>query len=119
MKNELNSIMKKAQKEFGDTIDFIWKSSRLIDNEIQTEFAKAKEYFPDDSNRALMRLKFNMERLENVFPYLIATGNLFCVSSLFEIYMLGLSQIITKVLHNRANKTQQSSELTSIGSVSS
>jgi hypothetical protein len=94
-----------AFSEFSDVIDYIWKAPRLIESEFKLELEKLKSYFPltgDDEHDAQsrkyrkMRWQHEGKKLTGVFPYLMATGNLFIGIALFETYSLMLCKEIDK-----------------------
>jgi hypothetical protein len=80
--------------EFNNLADYVWKSPRLLEHETALEQKKLARYFPDDSKTAEMRWKHESHKLTRVFPYLIAVGNLYSATSLFESYMLLLADIL-------------------------
>jgi hypothetical protein len=92
----LETLSKGAYREFNDVSDYIWKSPNLIHHETKVEVEKLKEYFPNNFEGAKIRWRFESQKLNNVFPYLIAVGNLFNVLSLFESYLLLLASEIEK-----------------------
>jgi hypothetical protein len=53
--------------------------------------AKLDDYFPDNPELRERRWMFESSKLNHTFPYLFATGNLFCAVSLFETYLLVLA----------------------------
>jgi hypothetical protein len=84
-----------AYLEFGDIGDFIWKAPRFIDAERKLEIGKLDAYFPivGDADKdtfanklRTMRWADESHKLENVFPFMIASGNLFASVSVFETY---------------------------------
>ena len=79
-----------AYEEFNNLGDFIYKAPRLVKSERESELAKLERYFPNDSNLRDLRWQAESHNLDHVFPYLIATGNLFALLSLFESYLLAL-----------------------------
>ena len=90
------SIENQAIQEFSDISDYIWKSTRLIDHETQLEKEKLRHYFPNDIKSNELRWKYESNKLNSIFPYLIAVGNLFNVLSVFESYLLLLSIEVEK-----------------------
>jgi len=65
-------------------------------------------YFPDDAKRRELRWTHESHKLDHVFPYLIAVGNLFALLSLFESYLLLLCfelQLYTTVQLNGIHGT--------------
>ena len=93
----LTSLRKRVYSEFSDAADYVWKSPRLLDHERQLERDKLDAYFPDAHESteasALRDLRWVLEKdkIDNVFPYLIAVGNFVSLVSLFETYCLRLS----------------------------
>jgi len=96
--NEIQKLSKTAQIEFSDSSDYIWKSPRLLQKEHEIELDKLSKYFPGRPDLAELRWKFESEKLNSIFPYLISTGNLYSVTSLFETYLLRLSKELEKGL---------------------
>jgi hypothetical protein len=80
----------RASEEFDNLSDFIWKAPRLVESERTLELAKLERYFPDDVESREVRWRAESLKLDHVFPYLVAIGNLFALLSLFESYMLAL-----------------------------
>jgi hypothetical protein len=80
----------RASEEFESLSDFIWKAPRLVETEKELDLAKLEQYFPNDPESRELRWKYESHKLDHVFPYLIAVGNLFALLSLFESYMLAL-----------------------------
>lgn len=89
--DQLQKLSARAQREFVDVSDFIWKAPRLIDHERKLELTKLDDYFPDHPELRERRWKMESHKLDHTFPYLIAAGNLFSVVSLFESYLLLLA----------------------------
>jgi hypothetical protein len=87
----LKQLSASAQLEFEDVADFFWKVPRFIEHERQLELAKLDDYFPDNLELRERRWMFESSKLNHTFPYLVATGNLFCAASLFETYLLVLA----------------------------
>ncbi len=94
-----------AMREFSDVADYFWKSMRFVENEMRSEVSKLEAYFPfcGDQERdrlaaKLRKMRWSLEqrKLNSVFPYLIANGNLFTCVSLFETYVLRLCQQLEK-----------------------
>ena len=96
--NMVKMLASLASREFSDTLDFVWKSPRFLRDERGREMRKAIKYFPGDIRMSLLRWRHHKHRLNNVFPYLVATGNLFCVMSLFEVYMLRLARTLEEIV---------------------
>jgi hypothetical protein len=79
-----------AYEEFNGLGDYIWKVPRFVDSERESELAKLEQYFPDKSRLRDLRWQAESHNLDHVFSYLIATGNLYALLSLFESYLLAL-----------------------------
>jgi len=94
--NKYEELAGRAYREFTDVADFIWKSPRLIEQETELEVRKLRDYYLNDEKHAKLRWHFESNKLNKVFPYLIAVGNLFSIMSLFETYLLQLSIEIEK-----------------------
>jgi hypothetical protein len=95
-----------AYSEFEDVADYIWKAPRLIEHEFKLEVPKLAAYFPltgnpehDANSKKLRRVRWHLEgkKLNQVFPYLIATGNLFSSVALFETWNLILCKELEKM----------------------
>jgi hypothetical protein len=102
---QLDGLAASAYHEFGDALDYIWKSPRLIESETKLEAKKLDAYFPSSRKKEkgsvlglLREARWILEnnKLTGVFPYLMATGNLFASTSLFETYCLMLCKQIEK-----------------------
>lgn len=90
--SDIYRVLKESvYQEFSDVIDYIWKSPRLIEHETKIEKEKLLNYFPNDNEHADRRWKSESNKLNGIFPDLIAVGNLFNALSLFESYLLTLS----------------------------
>jgi hypothetical protein len=94
--NEIDIITESAHREFSDAADYIWKTPRFIDKEFADELQK----LPNDPEIASIRWHFESKKLKHVFPFLLATGNLFSVTSLFETYLLRLAKEVEKITSN-------------------
>jgi hypothetical protein len=101
-----------AYFEFTDVADYIWKSPRLIESEFKLEIEKLNAYFPvkgDDKQDAQnikyrkMRWQHERKKLTAIFPYLMATGNLFSIISLFETYCFILCKELDVQLPRKRN----------------
>lgn len=95
--DSIDLIAKGAQREFSDAADYVWKTPRFIEKEFTDELQK----LPNDPELAHLRWRFESNKLRNVFPFLQATGNLFSVTSLFEIYLLRLASVLEKITGNK------------------
>jgi hypothetical protein len=103
--DQLRGLSKAAYIEFSDVLDFIWKTPKLIESETKLEIRKLQTKFPlngdpehDAMSEKLRRMRWVHEhhKLENVFPYLMATGNLFSSISIFETYCLMLCKVVER-----------------------
>lgn len=94
---EIERLRDQAYLEFTDVSDFIWKAPRLIDSERNLEARKLDAYFPHDGEHRQRRKEIGQRKLDSVFPYMLATGNLFSLLSLFESYLLLLAEEIQKI----------------------
>lgn len=92
--NELHRLADSAGSEFDYLSDYIWKSPKLLEQETKLELRKLKVYFPNDSEGARLRWAHESHKLTRVFPYLIAVGNLFMATSIFESYMFLLAEAV-------------------------
>jgi hypothetical protein len=88
---QIQKLASSAHREFCDVSDYIWKSPKLVSHEKKLELEKLQLYFPDRADLRELRWKHEEHKLHNVFPFLIATGNLFSTISLFETYALLLA----------------------------
>ena len=96
--DSIEQLRERASREFWDITDFIWKAPHLIDHEAKLEAKKLDAYFPDKSINRSRRKESETRKLEGTFPYMISTGNLFSVISVFETYLLLLAgelQVLT------------------------
>jgi hypothetical protein len=84
------NLAAQASEEFVNLGDFIYKAPRLIDHERELELSKLDLYFPSGGMGRELRWESERHKLDHVFPYMIATGNLFALLSLFESYMFAL-----------------------------
>ena len=91
LSDQLQNLGVRAEREFVDISDFIWKAPRLIDHERKLELSKLDSYFPNHPELKEWRWEMESHKLDHTFPYLIAVGNLFSVVSLFESYLLLLA----------------------------
>lgn len=95
-KPNLDIIAESAHREFSDAADYVWKTPRFIEKEFRDELQK----LPNDPKIARLRWHFESNKLNHVFPFLQATGNLFSVTSLFETYLLRLAKELEKITGN-------------------
>ncbi|WP_242201748.1 MULTISPECIES: hypothetical protein [unclassified Pseudomonas] len=99
------SMIPAVRSQLGDMSDFVWKSSSIIKNEVKVEAAKLNEYFPVGSGESSDRLRaarltLSRQRIEEVYPYMQATGNFFAVLSAFEAFLLLLSKEVSILFDN-------------------
>jgi hypothetical protein len=96
---------REAMDEFGDVGDYIWKLPRFIEQETAREKDKLEAYVPltDDleANKKVIywrkqRWDHESKKLLQLFPNLIATGNLYSCLAIFEAYCLRLSRLIER-----------------------
>ena len=66
-----------ALGEFSDLGDYVWKSPSLIKTQEQIELKKLDDYFPNNPDLRDLRWRGESQKLYRVFPYLLATSNLF------------------------------------------
>lgn len=109
--NEADSLRRLARMalfEFGNITDFVWKNPGLLKSEMEVELKKLDLYFPlsgDEEKDAraleLRQLRWSEEsrKLKSIFPYLMASGNLFSMMSVFEAYCLNLCREMEKRTH--------------------
>jgi hypothetical protein len=106
--NAFKKLANRAYFEFGDVCDFVWKSPRLIETETELEKNKIRSYFPlskgkEKDHLAIIGVRWALEhnKLVNVFPRLIAVGNLFNSVSLFEVFCLSLCRELERATGKR------------------
>ncbi len=87
----LKALCQDAHLGFDDTLDFIWKAPEFIALQEQIEQRKLEEECDDIRG---FRWALESRKLYRVFPMLMATGNLFTSTSLFEIYLLQLAKVL-------------------------
>ncbi|AEA71626.1 Hypothetical protein PSEBR_cmegm128 [Pseudomonas brassicacearum subsp. brassicacearum NFM421] len=93
--HDIIGILNSALREWIDIGDFVWKSDHVITREKEIEQKKIKSYFPDkDAAKDVIaaRAEILQNRLENTYPYMISSGNLFSILSIFEAYLLRLAR---------------------------
>jgi hypothetical protein len=83
----LHGLAALAYEEFGDALDYVWKTPRFIKSEENIELEKLEAYVGRVKEA---RWEHEYRRLNYVFPYLMAAGNLFTSASLFETCCLRL-----------------------------
>lgn len=99
------TMMSAVRSQLDDMSDFIWKSPSIIKSELKIEAAKINAYFPlgssENSDRLrAMRLSLSRQRIEEVYPYMQATGNFFAVLSAFEAFLLLLAKEVSILFDN-------------------
>jgi hypothetical protein len=89
------SLSDRAWREFDAVADYIWKIPAFIEREREIEMLKLSAYFAEDDEEARrFRWHHESQKLDGVFPFLIATGNLFSLISLLEVYLLQLCRVL-------------------------
>lgn len=83
-----------AFTDFSNVLDFIWKLPSFVEQQFRVEFKKLHAYFPKPSPERDLRWKLESQKIGSTFPFLIATGSLFAVLALFEIYLLRVAAIL-------------------------
>ena len=104
--DQLGQLKSRAFSEFNDVGDFIWKSPRFLIHETTLEKEKLKDYFPEGGETARLRWQHESAKLGSTFPYLIAIGNLFSATSLFETYLLLLVELLQETTTITIDKTK-------------
>jgi hypothetical protein len=108
-------IAREGMLEFDDVADFVWKIPNFLDAERALEKKKLQAYFPlsgdpdqDKLAKFLRAARWSHEshKLNNRFPELIGTGNLFIVLALFEAYCLKLVKLIEDRTEHRIHKVK-------------
>lgn len=99
--NVFDSLCNRARREFSTASDFVWKTPRFLEHEAKLEAEKLEEYYhinqnteKDDLVKELRQLRATLEfrKIYLSFPFLMSTGNVFTIFSLFETYCLLLSK---------------------------
>lgn len=103
---EIERLRDQAFLEFDDVADFIWKAPRLIESERRLEAVKLDAYFPDDGGHRQHRKEMEQRKLDATFPYMIASGNLYALLSLFETYLLLLCGEIQNLTGKQLSDTK-------------
>lgn len=106
LEQKLDLMILRAKQEFNDVGDYIWKIPRFVESEYQVELQKLSSYFPDEPDLAKIRWKLESRKLEATFPFMISSGNIFSLTSLFEVYMLMLAKEVDSVAKVELNKTR-------------
>jgi hypothetical protein len=97
----IDILAESAAIEFYYAADFFWKAPSLLKEQTSIEISKLFEYFPTDVTSRVKRWQHESHKLERIFPFLMATGNLYTITSLFEVYVFRLAQIV----ENDCNKS--------------
>jgi len=92
----IDILAESAGFEFYYAADFFWKAPSLLKQQKSIEISKLFEYFPTDVESRRERWQHESRKLEKTFPFLMATGNLYTITSLFEVYVLRLLHIVEK-----------------------
>jgi hypothetical protein len=87
----IQALCRDAHIGFDDTLDYIWKTPEFISLQEQIERRKLEEEYDDIQG---FRWALESRKLYRVFPMLMANGNLFTSTSLFEIYLLQLAKAL-------------------------
>jgi len=96
-------------RAFSDITDFFWKSPSLIETQEKIELEKLRDYYsPEASVTRDLRWQGESRKLYHVFPFLLATGNLFTIVSLFEVHLLYLAKLVEN--HHTAMLSQTQAE---------
>ncbi len=95
-RNDFNRLSSNANIDFNFAGDFIWKSPKFLSQELKSEAIKSKEYYKNKPELAKIRFSLEVATISKVFTFHIATGNLFCTTSLFESYILRFALMMEK-----------------------
>lgn len=90
----LNPLARRADREFGDLLDYIWKTPRFIESELKDEIEKLKNYTPQGRQ---LRAALELPKLIRSFPRFMGVSNMLMATSLFEHYLSELSTDIQKI----------------------
>lgn len=97
---DLEDLIQIMHLEWHDISDYVWKSSGLIWHEQKLEERKIEA---SDTSLASVReliahrAYIHTRRWSHTYPFMIASGGLFTVLSIFESYLLSLAVIADKV----------------------
>ncbi|MEG9433741.1 hypothetical protein [Terriglobus sp. ADX1] len=83
-----------AFRELNDVADYVYKSPRLLEHEKDLERWKLATYFPEGGPTADLREHLESVKLNQTFPRLIATANLFLSLSVFENHVFSLLRVL-------------------------
>lgn len=88
-----DALARDAFNEFSDVLDYIWKSPRLLEAEEKIEIAKLEEFADTPAVRDF-RWRLESRNLYELFPVLMANGNLFMVTSIYELFVFQLATLV-------------------------
>lgn len=99
--NNYTSIEEQILIEFEHISDFIWKSHSLISQEKDREDEIYNLYTSEGSNNLLeiadLRWEYESFKINQIFPYLINSSNLFTIISILEHNLLKLAKIVEEL----------------------
>lgn len=110
-----DSLAGRCSREYTFVSDYIWKTPRLIDVELKSEWEKLDSYFPlngdPDHDAATLRMRqqrwsFESKSLTGVFPALMATANFLICVAILESYCLLLCTEIEQIVHVKLSDTK-------------
>jgi hypothetical protein len=99
----IETLIGAAYWEFNWAIDYVWKAPTLIERLTDIENQKLKHY---TGNARLTRWSREMAPLKYAFPKFLSHGNLFAVTSLFEMYVLRLATFAERSAKPRLCETK-------------
>lgn len=102
----IEALRVRAYIELFQVSDFIWKVPRFIEGERAIEAEKLNAYFPQDGIERNSREGMEKRKLNSTFPYMIATGNLFALGSVFESYLLLLAEEVQNLSGQQLGKVK-------------
>ncbi|MBP5954155.1 hypothetical protein ICA16_00610 [Pseudomonas anatoliensis] len=97
---DLELLIQEMHREWHDISDYVWKSASLIWHEKKLEERKIQA---SDTSLASVReliehrACIHNKRWNYTYPFMIGSGGLFSVLSIFESYLLSLAVIVDKV----------------------
>lgn len=83
-----------AYHEYDDILDFVWKTPSFVESQEAIELKKLRDYYSDTDWIRDVRWALESRKLYEVFPKLMAHGNLFMVVSAFEVHVLRLAKLV-------------------------
>jgi hypothetical protein len=95
-KAEIEEMTLRLYSEFDALSDYIWKTPKFIDQEIDLERQKLREYFPESEDVAENELRQQLRSIRAAaegrklfldFPRYLAASNLFLSASVFEHHL--------------------------------